>query len=219
MCGRIVYVWDPITQQLVEKIVDPSDWTEDLRHVVEKKRYNVPPASHLPVISAGGMEVARWGFPIPQRPNGVFNTRVETAADSPMWRGLLDHRCLFPVKGFYEWTQDKRKTPHFIHRSDGDAMLLAGLVGTRAWKGEQLRCASILTCAPNAEMERVHDRMPVVVEADEAESWLMDADPWDLAVPAVDGTLAMHVVGPDVGNTKNDRPELMDAVGGLGAFS
>ena len=223
MCGRIVWVWDPITGEMLRKIVDDPEQDPDVVHVLHKQRYNVPPASHVPVIDGRGaprMAVARWGFPIPQRPNGVFNTRIETAAESPMWRGLIGKsHCLFPVAGFYEWRRSgKQRVPFYIHRADGRPLLLGGLVQDRRVDGMGTTCASIVTCAPNAMMATVHDRMPVVVEEADAAAWLA-GNAFDLAVPAGD-VLIKHQVGPDVGDTKNDRPELMQPVGqqGLGAF-
>lgn len=227
MCGRIVYVWDPKTKELVKKLVDDWDQDDEVVGVLQKRRYNVPPASHLPVVSgpdgARSIEVARWGFPIPQRPNGVFNTRMDRAFESAMWSTLIGKsHCLFPVKGFYEWRRDgKRKTPYFIHRADGETMLLAGLIGWRTWKDETLRCASVLTCEPNDLMAKVHDRMPVIIETGDAPDWLAAGDVMArrLAVPAGD-VLAMHQVSDDVNSTDNDRPDLPEPIGQatLGGF-
>ncbi len=227
MCGRIVYVWDPLTKQLVQKLVDDVDFPEGVQHVLQKQRYNVPPASHLPVIARDGdhttVTVARWGFPIAKRPNGVFNTRIETAFESPMWRGLIGSRnCLFPVKGFYEWSQDKRHAPHFVSRADGQPMLLGGIMGERTWDGESLRCASIVTCGPNELLQNVHDRMPVIIEESDAKTWLHGGAEatLELAGPAGD-VLQMHEVGAVVGNAANDGPELIEpkARGNLDAFA
>ncbi len=229
MCGRIVYVWDPITEELVLKLIDdPGDLHADILHVVEKKRYNVPPASHLPIITQNGattLQVARWGFPIPKRPNGVFNTRVERAAESPMWSGMLGRsHGLMPVTGFYEWrrTSGQRKEPYFIHRTDGQPLLLATLHGERPVGDAMERCTSVITCPPNAAMAPLHDRMPVIIETEDAADWLTADAQQALAMakPAGD-VLSMHRVTPDVGDTRNDEPRLMEPVDqqGLGAFT
>lgn len=219
MCGRVAYIWDPVTGKLVQKVDDRSLDDPDRSRVLKKKRYNVPPASHLPVfgLKDGGtrVEIARWGFPIPARRNGVFNTRIETAAESPMWRGMLGKsHCVFPVKGFYEWEHDGAKRPHYIHRKDDDNLLLAGLLGRRTVGGESKLCASIVTCKPNELVGRLHDRMPVVLEERDLDAWLNPQDSgmervMDLAKPAADGVLTMHAVGAAVNSTKNDAPELM----------
>jgi putative SOS response-associated peptidase YedK len=219
VAGRVVYVWDERTGALVVKYDDHAMKDEKVRHVLEKKRYNVPPASHLPILVGEGtgtkVRVARWGFPIPQRPNGVFNARIENVASSPMWKGLFGKsHGLFFLHGFYEWSDKGRKEPYFIHRNDGELLLLAALVGTRAIEGEPRLCASIITCEPNPQVGRIHDRMPVVIEEKDAASWLHPETAglkqcMDLARPAGDGVLAFHEVGPDVNSFKNDRPDLM----------
>ncbi|MGB0652636.1 MAG: SOS response-associated peptidase [Thermoplasmatota archaeon] len=223
MAGRIVYTWDPKTQALLSRLseVPFDDLDERVLHVLDKFRYNCPPASHLPVVAHQGgrreIIVARWGFPIPQRWNGVFNTRVENL-DKPMWAGMWkESRCAFVVRGFYEWQKTPDgKVPFFIHRADGEPMVLGGLVGERNVKGETKPCFSAMTCPPNQVMAPVHDRMPIILEPDAVGAWLEPATPEPdllaLARPAGEEVLTMHQVGPDVGSTKNDRPDLMEAV-------
>jgi len=224
VAGRIVYIWDPKTQALLRRLSDvPFDALDERdRHVLEKDRYNCPPASHLPVVARrdgrNELVVARWGFPIPQRPSGVFNARIENVASSGLWRGMWGAgHCAFVVRGFYEWRRDDR-TPFFLHRTDGQPMVLGGLVGERTVQGETKLCFSLVTCPPNGTVARVHDRMPVVLEPDDARAWI-DAEATGeaalagLAVPAAEGVLSMHPVGPDVGSIHNDRPDLMEPRG------
>ncbi len=223
MCGRIVWVWDAKTGRLLRKLVDEPEADPEVARVLHKNRYNVPPASHLPFVvghrEGNTMEIARWGFPIPQRPNGVFNTRIESAFESPMWRGLIgQHHALLAVKGFYEWHRrsGKKSTPHFIHRSDGEPLLLAALTGFRKIDGESRRCASVVTCPPNHLIEPLHDRMPVIIEAADAQAWLHPKDHdavLALAAPAAPGVLAMHEVRPAVNSTANDSPKLPEPKG------
>lgn len=223
MCGRIVWVWDKKLQMFVKRWLDDPIEQEELKRVVEKKRYNVPPASHLPFLRADregkvGLQVARWGFPIPQRPNGVFNTKIESAYDSPMWRGLIGKQhAVLTVNGFYEWKRDrKRKTPYLVTRADEEPMALAALTGLRNIDGEPRLCASVVTCEPNAFMAELHDRMPVILEANDVDDWLHPsgekAQVLQLAVPAGD-VLHKHQVTDRVNSTENDDPELIEPVG------
>lgn len=52
--------------------------------------------------------------------SSTFNTRVEGAAASALWRRLLDdRRCVLLLDGFFEWkTVGKTKTPMFIRHND-----------------------------------------------------------------------------------------------------
>ncbi len=77
-----------------------------------------------------------------------------------------------PPLGFYENTGPKgRRVPHYIHRIDGEVFAFAGLADT--WTnpetGEVIRSCSILTTSPNAFMEPIHNRIPVVLPDTEAE--------------------------------------------------
>lgn len=218
MCGRVVWVWDAATGELVAKYVDPAQLDPETVQIMEKNRYNVPPASHLPFITgeadAEEVRIARWGVPIPKRPNGVFNTRIEGAYESPMWRAMIGrYHGLLPVKGFYEWRRGD-KAPHFIQRADGQPMLLAAILGRRPVESEPQLCASIITCEPNETVARLHDRMPVIIEPDDAQDWLHPQTLGQegvlrLARPAGD-VLTMHRVTRDVNNTRNDRPDLIE---------
>jgi putative SOS response-associated peptidase YedK len=64
-------------------------------------------------------------------------------------------------------------------------------------------------------MEGLHDRMPVVLEADRVDDWI-DPDLVDdralasLLVAAPAGTLAHHAVDRRVGSIRNDGPDLVE---------
>lgn len=216
MCGRIVWRFDPVLQQLIK------DWLEDAAAYdaaiqapqVAQSRYNITPGSRVPVatVHAGEhrLEPAKWAFPLDGR--YIFSTRIETAFGSAMWRGLIGrHHCALPVTGFYEWAPSKQ--PFFVQRRDGRPMLLAGVTGMRQHRGEATLCASVVTCAPNATMARLHDRMPVILEQDRLEDWLRPEHLGhdgilDLAVPAGD-VLDVHPVSTRVNDGANEGPELL----------
>lgn len=45
----------------------------------------------------------RWGYQLPSDGKLVFNTRIERAADSPLWsESFAERRCIVPVAAFYE---------------------------------------------------------------------------------------------------------------------
>ena len=80
-----------------------------------------------------------------------------------------------------------------------------------------LRSCTIITTAANAEVSPIHDRMPVVLERDALEVWLDPSvaarDELEaLLRPARPGTLAVHAVGPRVGNVRNNGPDLIEEV-------
>lgn len=224
MCGRIVWQWDATLQQWVKSwLEDDEAYAAALTEpAVSQSRYNINPGATIPVARIVGgaptLEMRKWAFPLDGR--YVFNTRIETAFESPMWRGPIEEgRCIVPVTGFYEWRkQAGGKAPFYVHRSDGRQMLLAGVSGWRDHQGDPTPCVSIVTCPPNKLMSKLHDRMPVVLETDHVDAWLQADTPNQLraaATPAED-VLAAHPVPPEVGNQANDGPHLIKPLPTLG---
>jgi len=153
----------------------------------------------------------------------TFNARSETAASKPSFRSAYKvRRLLVPIDGFYEW--DRRATPkpqpHYFSRTDGQPMVLAGL--WESWHdpaatddAAPLTTATILTTVSGDDIDGIHDRMPVVLEPETFDLWLSDdADETEaiatLLRPAETGTLIHHAVGRQVGNVRNDGPELVE---------
>lgn len=150
----------------------------------------------------------------------TFNARAESLAAKPMFRkAFRTSRLLVPVDAFYEWEKldPKRKQPYAFTRADGEPIVFAGL---REWwrdaEGHELNTATIITTEAGPDMS-IHNRQPVVLEPENWEMWLdptfTDVEKLQpLLVPTVKGTLVHHPVGKDVGNVRNDGPELLEAV-------
>jgi putative SOS response-associated peptidase YedK len=67
---------------------------------------------------------------------------------------------------------------------------------------------SVFTTRPNSVVAKVHDRMPVVVDATRVDEWLT-ADPamaMDMLAPAPRRTLVASNVSKHVNNVKHDDP-------------
>lgn len=111
----------------------------------------------------------RWGFPGVHGKGLIFNARSEGALDRKMFRdSTLHRRCVIFADGFYEW--DRMKNKASFERMDGKPLYMAGI-----WNifDNEERFA-ILTTRANASVADVHDRMPLVLEKDEADRWIMD---------------------------------------------
>jgi putative SOS response-associated peptidase YedK len=195
--------------------------------------WNVGPQRRLfGVIEHDGARVLdryRWGL-VPSWAkdasigNRLFNARGETVAEKPSFRSAFAKRpCVIPVDGFYEWDHrpGRNRQPHFFTREDEEPLLLAGLY--EHWRNpedlgvEPLATCTVITTAPNVDMDEIHDRMPVVLALSDVETWLNVADygPDErmlLLRPAPEGTLSHYGVGTAVGSVKNDGPELTEPV-------
>jgi putative SOS response-associated peptidase YedK len=174
------------------------------------------------------LERYRWGLvpswaKDPKIGNKLFNARGETVAEKPSFRSAFAKRPLvIPVDAFYEWDHrpGKNKQPNLFTRADGNPLLLAGLF--EFWRNPEepelvdatLTC-TIITTEPNDDMDEIHNRMPVVLELDDVNTWLNvdEHQPDERALllrPAPNGTLSHHAVGLEVGNVKNDGPHLIE---------
>jgi putative SOS response-associated peptidase YedK len=229
MCGRFAR---RSTQQVL------ADWfgveLEDMPWFAPS--YNVAPQSVQPVVrlnrDSGNPEFAlmRWGLVPFWAKDAKFgystiNARAEDAAAKPAYReALKKRRCLVPADAFYEWqrpTDDKKakktKHPFAIALKTGNPYAFAGL--WERWQpneGEPLETFTILTTDPNALMEPIHNRMPVILGPRDYSRWL---DPGDPARPPVDllrpfpaEKMVAWPVGDRVGNVRNNDSQLLETV-------
>jgi putative SOS response-associated peptidase YedK len=125
--------------------------------------------------------LVRWGF-VPswakeiQPGKPLINARSETILEKPSFKNAIRRRrCLIPANGFYEWEGDipGKKKPWHIHRPDHGLMAFAGI--WEHWMGSdgsELETAAIITTVANALVETIHPRSPVVIHAEDFETWL-----------------------------------------------
>lgn len=147
-------------------------------------RYNVAPS--LPVMAVKEtlwqervLVTMRWGL-IPHWAKtaksrySMINARAETIADKPAYRDAFrHHRCLIPVDGFYEWHAADGKQPYYVHRHDGEPLVLAGIWDH--WDdpaGGHIDSCSIVVTAADEQMSPIHERMPLILPPSSWASWL-----------------------------------------------
>jgi putative SOS response-associated peptidase YedK len=202
MCGRISFSFNR------EDLLATYSWLRDAPD--EPVRYNVAPTDPVVAVGPDRADVVRWG--IDGRRGGLFNLRSETALSRPYYhRLLLGQRVLVPATHFYEWRAvGGRRRPIAISRQDGRALNLAGLLGR--WEGRP--ATTILTTLPNADIVPLHNRMPVVLNDDDAATWVLEElslkQIADFLKPCPDGWLRLVPASPLVNDVRNQGPELLD---------
>lgn len=237
MCGRFVVAESDSELVGVLRVDLESD---DL----PAPSFNIAPTDRVAIVLDSAktepptrrLESARWGL-VPawaKDPSiGVkaFNARSEEVEEKPMFRqALVKRRAVIPASGYYEWhTEGGVKTPYYVHPADDSPLFFAGLY--EWWKDAAkadddperwLLSFTIMTRAAVGELGSIHERMPLFIDADYADVWL---DPTtenvgDLldatvdAAPAIVDGLSMREVGREVGNVRNNGPELIDPVAG-----
>jgi len=175
MCGRF-------TLTTPEELIAEVFGLEQTPHL--SARYNIAPTQDVAaVVQAGGkrqLELFRWGMLAPGEADRedalLINARAETVATKPVFReSFRARRCLVPADGFYEWRKaGSRREPFHIRLRDRRPFAFAGLWSeeTDAAAGGTRRTCAVLTTEPNAVMDGIHDRMPVILEPGAFAAWL-----------------------------------------------
>jgi putative SOS response-associated peptidase YedK len=128
--------------------------------------------------------LARWGLVPPWAPDLKFgtrciNARAETVASLPAFRSAWrKRRCLVPANAFFEWSGAKgQRLKWRISLREEPLFALAGL--WEWWQdrasGEGVASYTIVTCAANAAIAPLHDRMPVILRETDYARWLAPA--------------------------------------------
>jgi putative SOS response-associated peptidase YedK len=210
MCGRFRLTR---ASKLAEQFgIEPNDdWVP---------RYNIAPTQNVEVIREHSEELKRfgsqmrWGL-IPSwakdASSKMINARAETVATKPSFREVLrKRRCLIPADGFYEWKKNgKTRTPFCFTMHDDSLFAFAGIWDS--WKnpeGQLVETCSIITTTPNALMQGIHDRMPVILPYCLHALWLdpeyQNTDICDMLKPYEPTLMRRYEVSKRVNLVKND---------------
>lgn len=218
MCGRFAqtYTWAEIYN-----IYNLTNTTP--RNI--QPRYNIAPTTQVGVITQDGESLAYsemrwwlvpswWSKDLKSVPT-TFNARSEDIASKPMFRSAFKStRCLIPATGFFEWSGPKEaRLPWFISAKDGTPLTFAGLYDR--WKdresGEEIKSCTIITCAANDFMAKIHNRMPVILDESDWRAWFSEPRT-DLLKPANDDVLQAWRVSTNVNSSRYQGEDTMERV-------
>lgn len=178
MCGRFTLTLDPSQLQDLFGLTGtpPPAWAA---------RYNIAPTQPVVAIilnenSQRELTHFQWGL-IPSWSKDIsigsrmINARAETIREKPAFRAALKRRrCLIPANGFYEWQKiGKEKTPMYITMKDDSPFAIAGV--WEQWRSPQedvIQSCALITTTPNSFMEKIHDRMPAILNPQDYDRWL-----------------------------------------------
>ena len=202
MCGRFAFQgnqWPELTDGLEQPVIEPN--------------YNICPQDETPVIHIDSHRLAitsmRWGL----RPSWSkkstmepINARLETIESKPMFRDAYrQRRCLVPANGWYEWkTTPRGKVPFYHSVANQDVLLMAGIYEHWGEEEQTSTTFTILTQESTPEIQHIHNRMPVIIDEMEADSWLKESQ-----LPSSGLTIQVYPVDREVNKTTAQGPQLI----------
>lgn len=219
MCGRYSFV---LEDELIKERFGVT-----VRSAIYKARYNCAPSQKLAVISdedPGTLSLYQWGL-IPfwakekAIGNKLINAKSETILEKPSFRTpFRKRRCLVLADGYYEWMKDENKTPFRITLKDKSPFAFAGIWDR--WtdpSGKPVDSFSIITTASPPGMDKIHERMPVILDPAQEKRWLEKTDEEELirmlkAFPTE--KLTACPVSKLVNSPRNDTAEILVPIGG-----
>lgn len=183
------------------------------------------------------MALVRWGLiPWWAKPDEAkkiasrcIQARAETAPRSSAFRDAFRrHRCLVVIDGFFEWKTlpDGRRMPHHIRRARHEPFAIAGLWDSwrppsaedGARSPERIESCAVLTTRSAGRIAAVHDRMPLVLPANDWDVWLSDSveNAAQLLAPTTDvleqraNALVVVPVSTWVNDVRHDDPRCIE---------
>jgi putative SOS response-associated peptidase YedK len=160
-----------------------------------------------------------WGL-IPQwanmndKPLKIINARAETLAQKPAFKKLLNgKRCVIFSSGYYEWQAiGNKKIPNYIFLRNEPIFAYAGL-----WdklpsndENETEECATIITSNSADSISHIHNRMPVILTAENIDEWLSERKTEELLIPYSSEEIGFHRVSQFVNSPAHNSEKCIE---------
>jgi len=161
MCGRYTLFTEEDNQQIKQILEHLKE--HPLRP--QMKTGEIFPTNLAPIITNirdKEYDIFKWGFEFKSL---IINARAETIFEKKSFIDPIKNgRCLVPATGFYEW--DKFKNKYHYTLEENMPIYMAGIYRSNHFV--------IITTNANQSLEKVHDRMPVIINEKYKEDWLYD---------------------------------------------
>ncbi len=210
MCGRYNITDSPAIQQLLERLgIDIGPLPT---------RYNIAPTDPAPCIFHDddhyAMTDMRWWLTPswsdgPSQKFAMFNARAENVETSRAYRGpFKHHRGIMPATSFIEWQQQAGGKQPFSIEPESGALFFAALWD--CWDKQQdeypvpLYSCSMMTTEAVECFRSIHHRQPVMLNEDEAVSWLDPETPVDQLKVLLSGDNGQRYIAIPVDNRINN---------------
>jgi putative SOS response-associated peptidase YedK len=227
MCGRFT-----LTSDLTEFAKQLGVEFDPKKH---NPRFNICPSQQVAIVLNDGSNtimLARWGLvpawaKDPSIGNRLVNARAEGIESKACFRNSFKRRrCLVLSDGFFEWANrpgQKLKIPYYFRLTSREVFGIAALwdIWQEPRRKTQRLTVCLITTTPNLLVEKVHDRMPVIIEPRFYNIWLsQDEQPVErlkrCLEPYPAAQMESYAVSTIVNSPGNDRAECIQRNGESG---
>ena len=144
--------------------------------------YNISPGQDVNIILNYKFDnyllSSNWGYNFinnkTKNNQSVINSRIETINSKLLFKeSFLKRKCIIPANGYFEWSEKEReKKPYYIQLGDGELIYFAGVWRKEKYNNDKRRVFSIITKAADSNINKIHHRMPLVLNANAAQDYL-----------------------------------------------
>ena len=135
---------------------------------------NIVPTKLAPVLCRdrrGGTGYFMMHFGLKTGSSLIINARSESIQVKPLFRSLINRRCLIPANAYTEWKHTGReRIPYLFESPRHSLMYFAGLY--QLTPGEKFGNFVILTREAAPDYADIHSRMPLILKPDVYHDWL-----------------------------------------------
>jgi putative SOS response-associated peptidase YedK len=179
--------------------------------------YNIGPgmpAAVIPMDDPEGISLYPWGLAEQSRDGkarNLINARCETFYQKWPFKGISGKgRCLIPASGYIEWKLiGGKKIPFLLQLQSKEVFSMAGLFEESGGH----RRFTILTRPAGPLAAEIHDRMPVILKAEEEQAWLNPkGNPEEFSrefLESAEPALAFFSLSPKLNASFENNPELL----------
>lgn len=215
MCGRFSL------KSTIHAIED--EFEIDNIEIPIQPRYNIAPSQNVPVVVYEGkryLKLFKWGLvPFwakdPSIGNKMINARAESLTTKISFKKLFSkNRCIVIADGFYEWEKGTSgKNPYYFCMKTKKPFGFAGLWSMwNSPEGEIIYSCTIITVEPNRLVEKIHNRMPAILNKSDYQLWLNysysdEKSLLKLLKPYPDEEMTYYKVSKLVNSPSNDNPD------------
>ena len=154
----------------LKMLMEMEDRIDYLFELELQKRITYYPSNQIPVIKMNNNQLTgdlvKWGYRLFDN-KLVINAKSETLNQKALFKNdLINHRCIIPATGFYEW--DEHKQRFSFENPQHKLLFMAGIY--REFNNQKE--VAIITTNANESMENIHSRMPLIFNYLQMIEWL-----------------------------------------------